>query len=31
MCWLLSCGLSSFAEVADKWELGLGEFPGRCT
>ena len=31
MCWLLSCGLCCFAVLADRWQVILGEFPGRCT
>ena len=31
MCWLLSCGLCYFAMLADRWQVILGEFPGRCT
>ena len=31
MCWLLSCGLRCFAVLADRWQVILGEFPGRCT
>ena len=31
MCWLLSCGLCCFAMLADRWQVILGEFPGRCT
>ena len=30
-CWLLSCGLCCFAVLADRWQVILGEFPGRCT
>ena len=28
---LLSCALCSFAVLADRWQVILGEFPGRCT
>ena len=31
MCWLLSSGLCCFAVLADRWQVILGEFPGRCT
>ena len=31
MCWLLSCGLCCFAVLADRWQVILGECPGRCT
>ena len=31
MCWLLSYGLCCFAVLADRWQVILGEFPGRCT
>ena len=30
MCWLLSCGLCCFAVLADRLQVILGEFPGRC-
>ena len=29
--WLLSCGLCCFAVLADRWQVILGEFLGRCT
>ena len=31
MCWLLSCGLRCLAVQADRWQVILGEFPGRRT
>ena len=31
MCWLLSCGLCCCAALAFRWQVILGEFPGRCT
>ena len=31
MCWMLSCWLCCFAVLADRWQVILGEFPGRCT
>ena len=31
MCWLLSCGLGYFAVLADRWQVILGESPGRYT
>ena len=31
MCWLLSFGLCCFAVLADRWQVILGAFPGRCT
>ena len=30
MCWLLSCRLRCFSVPADRWQVILGEFPGRC-
>ena len=31
MCWLLSCWLCCFAVLADRLQVILGDFPGRCT
>ena len=28
---LLSCGLGCFAVLSDRWQVILGESPGRCT